>query len=48
MFAEECGGGVPVLEYIRGGGSGMKVRAWRLVYASGTVGSAAVGESRAA
>ena len=33
-----------VLEYIGGGGSGMKVRAWKLVYASGT----AVGESRAA
>ena len=32
----------------RRGSSGMKVRARRLVYASGTVGGGAVGESRAA
>ena len=44
MLTEECGGGV--LEYIGGGGSGMKVRAWRRVYGSGAVGGDAVGGSR--
>ena len=45
MFTEECGGGVQYSSTLEGG-SGVKVRARRLVYASGTVGGAAVGESR--
>ena len=42
-FAEECGGGEDW-----GGGRGMKVRARRLVYASGAPRGVAAGESRAA